>query len=154
MELLLNFCYYITLFLIPISIYVLLFQQKTKNRFHTNRGKKISIFQIIYFLIQSTISDWFYVIKYLIAKSAIKKYQNKIKKHTENLQENVKNHKIALFKFKFKFQYNDCHLFYGADQKGNSLSLKFQICSNLVGEVFLCLRLATGAIYTFPGKKL
>jgi hypothetical protein len=37
------------------------------------------------------------------------------------------------------------------DQKGNSLSLRFIVQSELVGEVFLSLRLATGAVYTFPG---
>ena len=38
------------------------------------------------------------------------------------------------------------------DQNGNSLSLRITLRANLVAEVFLCLRLTTGAIYTFPGK--
>lgn len=52
------------------------------------------------------------------------------------------------------FQHNDNHYIYGVDQKGNSLSLRFIVQSELVGEVFLSLRLATGAVYTFPGKNL
>ncbi|XP_015836216.1 rifampicin phosphotransferase-like isoform X2 [Tribolium castaneum] len=125
MELLLNFCYYVTLFLIPISLYVLVFQHRTKNRFYTNR-------------------DWFYIIKFLIAKSAVKKHQNKFKTKI-NITESPIEIRTE--------NYCDNYFIYGADQKGNSLSLRFIIGSGLVGEVFLCLRLSTGAIYTFPGEK-
>jgi hypothetical protein len=58
MEFLLNACYYVTLFLIPIAFYSLLFKHKTENRFFTNR-------------------DWFYLVKLIFARPAIKKYQKK-----------------------------------------------------------------------------
>jgi hypothetical protein len=74
MEFLLNACYYVTLFLIPIAFYSLLFKHKTENRFFTNRGKKrgLSIANRIF-----PVSDWFYLVKLIFARPAIKKYQKK-----------------------------------------------------------------------------
>ncbi|KAJ3650727.1 hypothetical protein Zmor_017373 [Zophobas morio] len=123
--------YYVTLFFIPIAPYFIFFKHTTNGRFYTNR-------------------DWLYLFKLLVATPAIKKYQRKCRQSLdEGTRKSLENPK----KIKSDI-YDDNHFIYGVDQNGNSLSLRITLRANLVAEVFLCLRLTTGAIYTFPGEKI
>ncbi|RZC38860.1 PPDK N, DUF4137, and/or SBF domain containing protein [Asbolus verrucosus] len=116
MEILLDFCYYITLFFIPIAFYALFL--KNTDRFLNNK-------------------DWFYVIKIIFATAAIKKYQRKCRRTLAEIsQPTLENPKEIQ-----SLQSSDSHFIYGTDRHGNSLSLRLTIRGDERGyEQFGALR--------------
>nr|CAI5849630.1 unnamed protein product [Callosobruchus analis] len=89
--------------------------------------------------------DIFYPIKYVVAKRKVKHYQHTWKKYINRLGDDIET-KILIP--------NEHHVntqnFYGVDQHGNSLSLKFAIGVDNIVEIFVCLRLENGCTYVFP----
>nr|CAH7719421.1 unnamed protein product [Callosobruchus chinensis] len=90
-------------------------------------------------------SDIFYPIKYVVAKRKVRHYQKKWKKYIHRLGDVLETRILIPNEHHVNIQN-----FYGADQHGNSLSLKFAIGNNNIVEIFVSLRLKNGCTYVFP----
>jgi len=116
-----------TFLVVPFVIYFLFFKKNDGRSLYSNR-------------------DFFYPVKFYLAKKVVRKCQEKRRKNREKYGY---NHELDM-KFSAKKLVN-YQSFQGCDQKGNSISLKFTIGATKIAEVFLVLKLSNGSIYTFPG---
>ncbi|XP_028141346.1 putative phosphoenolpyruvate synthase isoform X1 [Diabrotica virgifera virgifera] len=128
MDILYNFIYYLSLLSFPFMVYFL-FVRKHKSSVYSGR-------------------DWFYLVKLIVAKKEVKKYQEKYRKRLEKIGNRIETEIFAP-----TAKWIDTQTFYGLDEKGNSLTFRLEIGIDKIAEASLHLRLQDGNIYVLPGEK-
>ncbi|KAJ8916677.1 hypothetical protein NQ315_000322 [Exocentrus adspersus] len=82
--------------------------------------------------------DWLYLAKLYFAKNAVRRYQEKYRSFSEeNFSAPTEQHTTS-------------QTFYGCDQKGNSVALKFTLQCEDVAVLQLCLRVEDGNVFVLP----
>ncbi|KAI4454859.1 phosphoenolpyruvate synthase-related [Holotrichia oblita] len=120
--------YYISLFLAPIVLYLLLLKPKQNGAY--------------------TKPEWYSLAKALIAKSYVRKFQQDWRNDLENISDQEKEAP----KEYLKDNETDSQLIYGSDTTGNYFYLKITLKSTLHAEVSIEYRSSDGKIYRLPNE--
>ncbi|KAF5304232.1 hypothetical protein FQR65_LT08039 [Abscondita terminalis] len=128
-DLVITLAYYWALFVIVFVVYVLLYEDSSTNKRYKSAG-------------------FYYVIKRLLSIPAINKFKRRLKKAQLLTSDDVLEQPRKLI----DTSKTNTQLFFGLDDKGNSVFLKFVLQNRRLAEVILCVRVGD-EIFTFPNKE-